>query len=205
MTILISTLIINLNNKTQMKKVIFGIAALTMLYSCGSKSNSSETDVNSTDVEMEDIVDAVSPSEEIQDEAIIIAEEPEDDGYKAPIKVVVEYERLNAGYYKDIYTFNIGKNGKLSGTQQSFYRGLYDPENAWENRGTTEFGGKWSTWSISRGDGTQPVFAIDRSDRSQTIYLPNDCEYIWMCDDAWYECENWNTNKAMKVKSVEKL
>ncbi len=133
-----------------------------------------------------------------------------DDGiYHAPLKVTAihEYNERGWEYYTE-YTYNIGKNGRLSGSRTFKTRGSFNrDQNPWDKveGKTEEFGGKWSKSSISMGDGRLEVFCLDPSYSSATKYLPATCEYIWMCDNAWYYCENWDTSRALKVQSVEQL
>lgn len=134
------------------------------------------------------------------------AEEESEDIYRPPFKVTVIRQYVDGGWEeKDTYIFNILKNGRLSGTT-TYERRDSRFKGSWEQLGETiEFGGKWSKSLITMGDGSLDVYAIDKSNSSSTIYLPATCDYIWMCNDAWYECENWNLDLAMKVTSVEKL
>lgn len=177
------------------------------LYSCGNKSDNGESDSATVNQDSAYTADVEDSAEEIQP---TVQEEPvnetEEGIYRPPFKVTVLREYRDGGWkYKDKYVFSILNNGRLSGSWESLRRDAYDRGDWEEWTPKEEFGGKWSTSSISMGDSYLDVYAIDRSDRETTIYLPATCDYIWMCDYAWLECENWNTDKAMKVTSVEKL
>lgn len=126
--------------------------------------------------------------------------------YNPPFSIKVVYEKRNGGWMeRDTYVYNILTNGRLSGTY-TFEQKAAETNNPWEMLGEPrEFGGKWSTTSISMGDGRMKVYCLDRSDSENTYYLPATCDYIWMCDRAWYYCEKWDLNRALKVTSVTRL
>ncbi len=193
-----------------MKKIIMMVAAFGLLTACGNNKAAQQDSATETEEAVEVVELAEAPEltqeaeEPAQDEPAV--EEDEDDGtYKPPFRVTVVREYQDGGWInKDTYVFNVLKNGRLSGSTK------YEHEDArfhtdHEVLGEDEFSGKWSTSSITMGDGRLTVYALDPSDRESTIYLPATCDYIWMCDYAWLECENWNTKKAMKVTKVEKL
>lgn len=155
-------------------------------------------DVSSVD-SSEDVALETKQEEPVEDES-------QDGVYNPPFRIKVMYEKRNGGWMeRSTYVYNILKNGRLSGSY-TFEQKAAETENPWEMLGEpTEFGGKWSTNSISMGDGRMKVYCLDPSDSENTYYLPATCDYIWMCDMAWYYCENWDLKKALKVTSVEKL
>ncbi len=194
-----------------MKKHLAILALSVIVIACnGGKTNNNDSSVDDANVVNEDIENVEDEvvvadnnnylTEEVEEEQL----EEEETGYSAPISVKVVHEYQNMHYYRETYIFNILKNGKLTGSVKNEFKDA-NMGTGWEDRGTNDFTGKWSTSLISRGDGSQKVFAIDRSDRSTTYYMPDDCEYIWMCDYAYLACEDYDIDKAMKVTSVTKL
>lgn len=193
-----------------MKKIFILITAAGLLTACGGNSKNQEN----TGSEIEELVESVeevattsedtSAEQSLQEETV--TQEEEDEGiYNPPFKVTIVRERKNfAAILKTTYVFNVMKNGRLSGSTKDERCDERFPDS-WETTDEEEFGGKWSSTSISMGDGRLKVYALDPSNRKNTIYLPATCDYIWLCEGAWIECENWNTSIALKVTSVEKL
>lgn len=196
-------------NYFHMKKFILFFAVASLITSCGgNKADKTSNSEEAIEV-IEDEVISIPDDDETPavQEALLQEQSEEEEGiFRPPFKVTIVNQGINGGWEeKDTYVFNILKNGRLSGST-TYERRDSRFGGPWEKLGdTNEFGGKWSTSSITMGDGLLDVYAIDKSDSGTTIYLPATCDYIWMCDGAWLECENWNTNKAMKVTSVEKL
>lgn len=188
-----------------MKKLFLFFAVAAAMTSCHHNSSKD----NQTEESAEAYVDAVEESSVISNnepEAKSEEESEDEDIYTPPFKITAIYERRNGPVMeRSVYEYNVLKNGRLSGTWTYQHRAA-ETNNPWENYGSpSEFSGKWSTSSISMGDGSLKVYCIDRSDSETTYYLPATCDYIWMCDQAWYYCENWDLNKAIKITSVEKL
>lgn len=193
-----------------MKKIFILITAAGLMTSCGGNGKNQEN----ADSEIEELVESVedvsatsedaSAEQPVQEETVA-QEEEDEDIYNPPFKVTAVYERKNlAAILKTTYVFNVMKNGRLSGSTK-YERSDERWPDSWETTDEEEFSGKWSTTSISMGDGRLKVYALDPSNRENTIYLPATCDYIWLCNGAWMECENWNTSIALKIASVEKL
>ncbi|MCM1020759.1 MAG: hypothetical protein NC343_01345 [Muribaculum sp.] len=129
----------------------------------------------------------------------------EDDVYNPPFEISYSFEFEDYWTYRNTVTVQVLKNGKLKGMLVVEQRKGYYPDYRWEENKTEEFTGKWSTTHISMGDGYQKVYALDYSYTSSTAYMPNDCEYIWICKNAYMACENYEINRAVKIKEVNKL
>lgn len=190
-----------------MRKILY-ILTIFMLVSCsGNKQDSSEQMESSDSTEIIDTTQEVAEVESV----ITEPEENAETGYTAPVTVKCSVEPAYGDKRKLHFTIELLKNGRVKGnclTQQwdVWSRSWADPDNEDPNlRGkNTELSGKWSTTSIPFGDGYMTVFAIDTDFFTETMYMPNDCEYIWMCKNAYWECENWNTKLAVEISEVIK-
>lgn len=192
-----------------MKKVFLAIAtifAMSAMTACsGSKDEGKTTDVAKEGVENNggDIVDASN----VDNAAVETVEEaePEDEGWNPPFEIDYQYTFTDFYTYRVTVNAQILKNGKIKGSRVTEIRkGIY-PDFTWENNGSEEFSGKWSTTQITMGDSYQKVYALDYSNSSVTKYLPDDCEYIWICDNAYIACENYDLKRATKISEVRKL
>lgn len=193
-----------------MKTFIMLMALAGLVTSCGGNKadQKAASDTIPEEVEMVEVEsEEISSVQEEPQETAVEEEKNEDDGtYQPPFRIYATYEHRSGGWMERTkYTYDILTNGRLSGTYKYERQPAEINSSEWETLGEEEFGGKWSTSSITMGDGYLKVYALDPSNREGTEYLPATCDYIWMCDGAWFECENWNTQKAIKVEKVEKL
>ena len=196
-----------------MKKSFMMMSLGLLMTACGGNGSKADSVEDAVDVVAEEF--SLDNDNEQQTPIVQVEEqESEEDGlYNPPFKITAEYKKKEGVYYKAehhyTYVFNILKNGRLTGTWTCETR--YDPykpnyyDVTYEQDGPNEIVGKWSTSQITMGEGFLKTYCIDRSNNSETYYLPATCDYIWMCENAWYYCENWDTSRALKITSVERL
>lgn len=129
--------------------------------------------------------------------------EDENSGTKPPFefKVETDIDKMNNTEFRTETTYQLLSNGRLKVKKITYSRDYYFTDK-WEVFSSKEIGGKWSTTSISRGEGYQRVYMIDRADSDKSMYLPDDTEYIWY---DYFDCENYDLKRASKVLDVKKL
>lgn len=186
-----------------MKKKLIYLAIATLMTACGNSKTGEGENLEESDngIELANMQEDISqPSQEI-------ANEDDEEGiYKPPFQVTTNRKWRNGPWnYREEYIFELLKHGRLKGSHKQDRQDANRENGEWEPYLNYEFEGKWSTSSIAMGDGLLLVYAIDRNDSERTYYMPATCEYLWMCQDAWLECENWNTNMAYKIDSVKVL
>lgn len=196
---------------------MFAAVAVGLLASCGgNKAESSSAEeqaaLDTTETEMTEAIaiDTNTPQEEYT-VGETVEEEPEDEsGWKPPFQFQTTWQYSQSNdEYRYVTTYKLLANGKLKVTVTKEEKSVWGDDNAWELKtaDTKEYGGKWSTTSISRGEGRQKVYVIDRSDYENSLYLPDDMEYFWNAGSplGWVDCENYDTSKAVKVEKPKKL
>lgn len=194
-----------------MKKFLLMPLVAALMASCSNSATKQEAEeapidtselivVEETDsVESTDIItpiDTVSAEPKAQEEPTDT--EMDDSAYSTPLKASFFKEsgswRRISGY------FSLLKNGKMTGHMK--YEEL--DYGKWTVKFDSDIFGKWSTIYFSRGEDRQKIYVIDRSDYSHSYYMPDDCEYIWYGEDAYYNCNNYNLDDTYDVTEVTK-
>lgn len=191
-----------------MKKIFLFIAAAAMITSCGGNKSEKDSaeDTMETIAEEAELADAFAQDENAGEDAVVSEEEEESEGWTVPF----QFERSHSymymnDEYKTVTVYKLLKNGKLSVTE-IHYEKTWDSDT-FKEKNREEIGGKWSTTSISRGEGYQKVYVIDRADYDNSLYLPDDLEYFWNRGSGsdYFDCENYDIKKAVKVENPKKL
>lgn len=192
-----------------MRKLLFFFASVAIVTSCGgNKSQEASNDAIEVNDEIEN--ESVTGIDMVREEVDLekpAEDDPEVEGWKVPFEFqTISTDAYNGTDMRFTTTYQLLKNGKLNVKYVSEYKDFYT-HGKWEISKEENIVGKWSTTTISRGEGYQKVYVIDRADREYSQYLPDDLEYFWGRGSGydWFECENYEIDKAMKVENARKL
>ncbi|MCH5233767.1 MAG: hypothetical protein J1E16_00595 [Muribaculaceae bacterium] len=195
-----------------MRKLVYFIAIGALLASCGGNKSSKEEN-NEDSIVLEEGIAEVGETTTGESSP---QEDEETEGYQPPFSVTAvlttqggdkipnDSKILEDGihyYSRKTIILEIFKNGKYKGqiTDESFnHRTGY----RWWKNTQNEFNGNWNTLERRAGEGYQKVYELHWD--SNSIYVPDDCEYIYL--DDWFDCRDFNTRSqnAWPITNVVK-
>ena len=205
--------------------VAMAIASCSGNHQATNSNENSESSAESAVLQESIIEDTMAPSSDGVD--VVVGETPaESESMETGWTVPFEFQVRNGIYtqdgdvYSTLTTYQLSPNGRLKiiddeqydeygARVYAFNRSKWNPN--WQpdpyHTNHKEFTGKWSTTYITRGEGLQKVYVIDRPDWENSIYLPDDLEYIWHqgAVTSYSDCENYDIDKAYPVINAKKL